>query len=671
MGKRRRNHIMQLLHSFFEPGQLRRAALLTFACILAMPFAAIAGPPPGGDGLGRARFSWEPVADPIVSGYKVYWGTASGVYTHTEDAGNATELIVTGFSEGGQYFAAVTAYSNAGEESDYSTEISFIYDTSSLVITLTSQPQAQVVTAGQAAIFSVTATGSGSLTYQWQKGGATINGATSSSYSIGSPVVIDAGSYNVVVANAGGSTTSDAAMLTVNPATPVITKAPVAAAITYGQLLANSSLSGGTASVPGTFAFASPTTAPNAGTGNQTVTFSPADTANYRTASVQVSVTINPATPVITAIPVAAAITYGQLLANASLSGGTASVPGTFAFANPTTAPNAGTGSQTVTFTPTDTANYQTASVQVSVTVNPATPVITETPVAAAITYGQLLANSSLSGGTASVPGTFAFASPTTVANAGTTSQMVTFTPADTANYNTATVQVGVTVNRTTPVITKAPVAAAIIYGQPLSAATLSGGTASVPGKFAFASPTAIPKAGTNYYPVVFTPTDTANYTPATVQVSVSVTVNRKRSDNTEPVTETFASWISGFGGLGGLGGQTAPTDDPDGDGINNLMEYALAGGDPDSSDCGILPVASIVTDGNQDYLALTVQKNPAVIGITCLVEVSGDLVDWNTGPGHTVVVSETSDTLIVRDNTPIEGSTSHFLRLKVASGQP
>jgi hypothetical protein len=330
--------------------------------------------------------------------------------------------------------------------------------------------------------------------------------------------------------------------------------------------------------------------------------------------------------------------------------------------------PNAGTANHAMIFTPTDTANYNTVTVQVSVTVNPATPLITETPVAAAISYGQTLADASLTGGAASVPGTFAFASPTTMPNAGTASQPVIFTPANTANYTTVTVQVSVTVNRATPLITKAPAAASIIYGQPLSAATLTGGTASVPGKFAFASPATIPKAGTNYYPVVFTPTDTVNYTPVTVQVSVKVTVNRKRSDTTEPVTETFASWISGFGELGG---QTAPTDDPDGDGINNLMEYALAGGDPDSSDCEILPVALIVTDGNQNYLALTVQKNPAVIGTTCLVEVSGDLVDWNAGTGHTVVVSETADTLIVRDSPPMGGSISRFLRLKVASEQP
>ncbi|MCX6873694.1 MAG: immunoglobulin domain-containing protein, partial [Verrucomicrobia bacterium] len=516
---------MKLLRAFFETGRLQQAALLAFACILTMPLAAIASPASGGGALGRARFSWDVVDDPVVSGYKVYWGTASRVYTHTVDAGNVTEVIIAEFSEGIEYFAAVTAYSSTGEESDYSTELSFVYDTTSISIVFTSQPQAQVVTVGQAATFSVTATGSGTLTYQWQKGGVTINGATSSTYSIGSPVVTDAGNYTVVVANAGGNTTSDAAMLTVNPATPVITQAPVAAAITYGQPLADATLSGGAAAVPGTFAFTSPTTVPNAGTANQAVMFTPTDTANYTPVSIQVSVTVNRATPVITKAPVAAAITYGQPLSAAILSSGTASVPGTFAFASPTTVPTAGTVNQAVVFTPTDTANYQTVSVQVSVTVNPATPVITETPVAAAITYGQPLSAAILSGGTASVPGTFAFASSTTVPIAGTTNQAVTFTPTDTANNNTVSVQVSVTVNPATPVITIPPVAAAIIYGLPLADATLSGGTASVPGMFAFASPTTVPNAGTANQAVMFTPTDTANY--QTVSVQVSVTVNR------------------------------------------------------------------------------------------------------------------------------------------------
>src|SRR5262249_32604799 len=58
-----------------------------------------------------------------------------------------------------------------------------------------------------------------SLTYQWQKGGANIGGATGSSYSIGSVSSTDAGSYEVVVNGTCNSLTSSPALLVVN--TPV------------------------------------------------------------------------------------------------------------------------------------------------------------------------------------------------------------------------------------------------------------------------------------------------------------------------------------------------------------------------------------------------------------------------------------------------------------------
>ena len=45
-----------------------------------------------------------------------------------------------------------------------------------------------------------------------------------------------------------------------------------------------------------------------------------------------------------------------------------------FAWTTPTTAPGAGTPSQSVTFTPTDTTDYSTVTGTVSVTVNKATP---------------------------------------------------------------------------------------------------------------------------------------------------------------------------------------------------------------------------------------------------------------------------------------------------------
>jgi hypothetical protein len=74
----------------------------------------------------------------------------------------------------------------------------------------------------------------------------------------------------------------------------------------------------------------------------------------------------------VTAWPVASAITYGQTLAASTLSGGSATPAGTFAFTTPSTAPKAGTALQSVTYRPTDTTNYNTASSTASVTVNKA-----------------------------------------------------------------------------------------------------------------------------------------------------------------------------------------------------------------------------------------------------------------------------------------------------------
>jgi hypothetical protein len=159
---------------------------------------------------------------------------------------------------------------------------------------------------------------------------------------------------------------------TITPADPVVTTWPTASAITYGQTLAASTLSGGSATPAGSFAFTTPSTAPNAGTALQSVTYAPTDTTNYNTASGTVSVTVNKAAPSVTAWPVAGAISYGQTLAASTLSGGSATPAGSFAFTTPSTAPSAGTALQSVTYAPTDTADYTTVSSTANVTVNKA-----------------------------------------------------------------------------------------------------------------------------------------------------------------------------------------------------------------------------------------------------------------------------------------------------------
>ena len=76
--------------------------------------------------------------------------------------------------------------------------------------------------------------------------------------------------------------------------------------------------------------------------------------------------TTDKATPTVTAWPAATAIEYGQTLASSTLSGGSASVDGSYAFTTPGMVPSAGTAAQGVTFAPTDTANYNTVSSSVS-----------------------------------------------------------------------------------------------------------------------------------------------------------------------------------------------------------------------------------------------------------------------------------------------------------------
>ena len=58
-----------------------------------------------------------------LSGYKVYYGLASGNYTETIDIGNVSVYTVDNLLPGTWYFA-VTAYDTSGNESDYSNKIS-------------------------------------------------------------------------------------------------------------------------------------------------------------------------------------------------------------------------------------------------------------------------------------------------------------------------------------------------------------------------------------------------------------------------------------------------------------------------------------------------------------------------------------------------------------------
>src|SRR6266404_7242932 len=90
---------------------------------------------------------------------------------------------------------------------------------------ITTQPASQTVTASQTASFSVAATGTAPLSYQWNTNGTAISLATSSSYTIPTTTSSDDGAlFTVVVSNSAGSITSNAATLTLS-ATGAVTTA--------------------------------------------------------------------------------------------------------------------------------------------------------------------------------------------------------------------------------------------------------------------------------------------------------------------------------------------------------------------------------------------------------------------------------------------------------------
>src|SRR6185295_18979641 len=114
---------------------------------------------------------------------------------------------------------------------------------------------------------------------------------------------------------------------------------------------------------------------------------------------------------------------------------------GTFVYTpSATTVLTAGAAqSLSVTFTPTDGANFTTATKSVAITVTKATQVITwATP--ADIVYGTALSGTQLNA-TTTMAGTFVYTppAPTLLPVGAAQNLLVTFTPTDTVNYTTAT----------------------------------------------------------------------------------------------------------------------------------------------------------------------------------------------------------------------------------------
>jgi phospholipase C len=220
--------------------------------------------------------------------------------------------------------------------------------------------------------------------------------------------------------------------------------------------------------------------------------------------------------------PAPASIAYGTPLGPGQLDA-SADVAGTFVYTPASGAVlTAGAQELAATFTPADTALYSTVTVSRALIVLQATPALTW-PTPAPLTFPATV-GSAQQDATSSVPGSFTYdPAGDYIPAAGTHTLAVTFIPADSVDYKTATASVSLTVNPGSPVITW-PAPAPIVDGTAIAGGQLDA-TASVHGNFAYSPPAGtVLKPGIQTLSAAFTPTDATDYTAATATVPITVT---------------------------------------------------------------------------------------------------------------------------------------------------
>jgi hypothetical protein len=371
--------------------------------------------------------------------------------------------------------------------------------------TITSQPANQTVTAGQTAAFSVTAAGTGPLTYQWYKNGTAIGAATSTTYTTPATVSGDSGSlFTVTVTNAVGSVTSIPATLTVNSA-PTITTPPANETVNVGQTASFSVTASGTGTL--TYQWFKNGTA--IGGATSTTYTTPAavigDSGSHFTVSVTNStgtVTSAPATltvnsaPTITTPPASVTVNAGQTAAFSVVAAGTGpltyqwykngtAIGGATSTTYTTPATVSGDSGSLFTVTVTNAAGSVT-SAPATLTVNSA-PTITTPPASVTVNAGQTAAFSVVAAGTG--PLTYQwYKNGTAIGGATSTTYTTPATVAgDSGSLFTVTVTnaggsvtsgpATLTVN-TAPTITTPPASQTVSIGQTATFNVVATGTA-------------------------------------------------------------------------------------------------------------------------------------------------------------------------------------------------
>ena len=297
--------------------------------------------------------------------------------------------------------------------------------------------------------------------------------------------------------------------------------------------------------IEGILSWSNPDEIPAAGTTQAGWVFRPADSRHYAELTGTAAITVAKAIPTVVTVPTVAEREYNPdvVLTDSDMTGGSVTgadgneIAGTWSFTGTNIVPTVNNKGYQAVFTPNDTNNYNTITRTITVKVTKATPVIAEKPTAGALTYGQKLSDSTLTGGKAAyqtadgteITGTFAWknsSSKPTVADSGKTEYDVTFTPSDTANYNAVGIKLSLTVNKAAKAPNMPQTAMAPVHS------TKKVGDITLPEGWSWQEAdkdTALTDGVAVTATAVYTGADKGNYETE----SVSITITRSKCDHT------------------------------------------------------------------------------------------------------------------------------------------
>jgi hypothetical protein len=114
----------------------------------------------------------------------------------------------------------------------------------------------------------------------------------------------------------------------------------------------------------------------------------------------------------------------------------------------------------------------------------------------------------------------------------------------------------------------------------------------------------------------------------------------------------------------------SGPAANPSGDGLSNLLKYAF-GLDPGAGDFTHRPTVTTQNVSGSNYLEISYRQQRFATDLTYLVQVSDDLITWNSGSSYTTVVGESDNgdgtsQITVRDLTAVSSQPKRFIRLTV-----